>query len=351
METTMNNDFSQFIVHDDFTRYGITPGTPKDEPTFIQLELTDTCNLRCPNCPRAYTESIKNKFPLDMLKTLIKQIPSLEHICFVGAGETLLVKDLAKYVSCCKEKNIFSSFTTNGLLIKNRLKPVVEAGLNQLQISIDTIEPVMLDKIRPGVTLAKVDCSLESALKITANTQTKVLATITLGKPNISHFPELVTYLCEKGIKHINVESFHHWNDDHNLNVLSLFDMDPNIVINYLEQGFEIAQKNGVHVDIFDYNRLKTPEKYLDAHCPWPWDAMYVTSQGNVTPCCINLQADDHNTLGNVFKEDISTIWHGEKYTDFRAGFVNKDKPLLASCKNCIYRMEFGKKNDSPAAK
>jgi radical SAM protein with 4Fe4S-binding SPASM domain len=67
--------------------------------------------------------------------------------------------------------------------------------------------------------------------------------------------------------------------------------------------------------------------------CPYPWTSIVVASNGDVVACCRDLQ---HKTvLGNLFEQDMPSIWHGEKYQAFRKALADQKPEAVAACANC----------------
>ncbi|MFF2077473.1 hypothetical protein ACFVXG_22300 [Kitasatospora sp. NPDC058162] len=56
--------FRKFLVTDGFDRYGLEPGRPTPTPQFLQVELTDLCNLACAGCVRAVHNSSGGPGPI-----------------------------------------------------------------------------------------------------------------------------------------------------------------------------------------------------------------------------------------------------------------------------------------------
>ena len=52
----------------------------------------------------------------------------------------------------------------------------------------------------------------------------------------------------------------------------------------------------------------------LGTHCLIGWHSMLVRSTGMVAPCCL-LQGTE---LGNVYRQSVREVWHGEAYDRFR---------------------------------
>jgi len=75
--------------------------------------------------------------------------------------------------------------------------------------------------------------------------------------------------------------------------------------------------------------------------CPYPWTSMVIASNGDVVACCRDLQ---HKTvLGNLFNEDLVSIWNGQKYQNFRKALVNRNPQAIKACENCDLPYDQGK--------
>lgn len=333
-------EFRPFIVTDDFDRYGLEVGQPTEMPHYLQIELTDLCNLKCAGCVRAEHDSVGAVLDLDSFVSILDQLPRLEHVSFVGAGEALMVRDFAGYVRACTDRGVFSSTNTNGLLIRRRLQAALEAGLGLLAVSVDGADDNILGPMRSGLRASQLSAGLHAAALLVDGTDTRLSAAVTLSSMNLASFGDIVDYVADHGIKELTVESLHHWGDDKRLNKQSLFAQDPASVVQRLEDGLGRAIARGIKVTIFDYSRLASSGAN-DAVCPWPWDASFITKDGDVTPCCVNMEAAAHNLLGNAVETPIQDIWTAQRYQDFRESFVGG--PTWSSCDGCVYRMEFGR--------
>lgn len=120
----------------------------------IKFYVTDVCNEQCVYCP-IHTERAQRKSPsllsASAIGKIIREAISLGYtsVKFSGEyGEPLLRKDLEEMVKYAKKfgaKEI--SIATNGVLLKDRLQALLEAGANKFCISLDTINPKLYKKI------------------------------------------------------------------------------------------------------------------------------------------------------------------------------------------------------------
>jgi radical SAM protein with 4Fe4S-binding SPASM domain len=334
-------DWRRFIVRNDFERYGIDFGKPASSPRFLQIELTDRCNLKCLSCPRSTSESIGHLFHINSFRKLLAQLPDLQHVSFVGLGESLLVGNFADYVLECSSRGIRTSLTTNGSLVPSRLAAAAQAGLDRITISIDAVDDELLGRIRSQITSKKLSTAFRTALRLAADGTITVAAGITLSKHNLADLFPLVKFLVSLGVKFISIESIHHWGDDKVLNFDSIFTLPARDVIPQIDAVLAWADSTGATVEIFDFVKLCQSDLPAVTQCPWIWDAIVVTASGAVTPCCVQLEPTANNTLGSVHDRSLPEIWNGSTYSDLRESFVTKCPPEY--CHGCIYSAEFGR--------
>ena len=113
---------------------------------YLRLSVTDRCNLRCTYCMAE-----------DMTFLPRQQILSLEELRDVASafvelgvrkirltgGEPLIRRDIVKLVSAISVLPGLDevTMTTNGMLLPKMAQPLKDAGMNRLNISIDSLQP------------------------------------------------------------------------------------------------------------------------------------------------------------------------------------------------------------------
>ena len=115
--------------------------------TYLRISLTDKCNFRCFYCYGSAPE-IERTAKLSLMSSteivdLIKVFGSLgvNKVRLTG-GEPLLNPSVVDIVRNISEipgiKQI--GLTTNGFLVKEKLSELIKAGLNRLNVSLDSLE-------------------------------------------------------------------------------------------------------------------------------------------------------------------------------------------------------------------
>jgi MoaA/NifB/PqqE/SkfB family radical SAM enzyme len=112
---------------------------------YAQVVVTDDCNLSCSYC-NEYTPNAP-KVPLAELKRRIDKLDSLgvQVYDFLG-GEPLMHPDIAELVRYVKSKrggsNLVTIITNAFLLSEGRIHELNDAGLDNMQVSVDSIAPL-----------------------------------------------------------------------------------------------------------------------------------------------------------------------------------------------------------------
>lgn len=115
--------------------------------TYLRISVTELCNLRCRYCMPE--EGVCKKNHADML-TEDEMILAVEAAAALGitklrvtGGEPLVKKNI---VSICRRAAAVPGIrevclTTNGILLPQLAKPLKEAGVRRLNLSLDTLSP------------------------------------------------------------------------------------------------------------------------------------------------------------------------------------------------------------------
>lgn len=139
---------------------------------YLRVSLTDRCNLRCIYCMPAGGIEKKNHQDVlrfeDVLK-VIKACASLgiKKVRFTG-GEPLILRGIDKLIY--ETSNITSiediSLTTNGILLHDMAEDLKKAGLNRVNISLDTLNGDKFKFITRGGDIKNVLSAIEKCIEI-----------------------------------------------------------------------------------------------------------------------------------------------------------------------------------------
>ena len=126
---------------------------PLDTPITLFVDPASACNFSCPFCPTGHQKLIdetgrfQGVMKLDLFKKIVddlKEFPQpVKVLRLYKDGEPFLNKNLAKMIAYAKQSGAvkYIDTTTNGsLMTPARLEPVLEAGLDKINISVDGMD-------------------------------------------------------------------------------------------------------------------------------------------------------------------------------------------------------------------
>ena len=137
---------------------------------YLRLSVTDLCNLRCRYCMPDGVEKLEREAVLTYEEFL--RLAALFAQCGIDTvrvtgGEPLVRKNVAQLVAGLKDipgiRKV--TMTTNGILLAHQLPALLAAGLDSVNISLDTLRPEVFRQITARDEFAAVQAGLQAALE------------------------------------------------------------------------------------------------------------------------------------------------------------------------------------------
>lgn len=281
----------------------------EDFPVMVHQICAYACNSRCIHCPFTEThsdaqkryKSINSLFvtPEIFRKTADETGRHSAILRLTGGGETLLCPRILELVEYATEKNCKVGIITNGsLLTPSTSMRLVDAGVDNIEISVDAGDRETYSKIRVGLDWNKLLSNVNSLVEYRnkVNAGTKVYVSI-INQKCIS--PKL-----QKAV------SF--WNKR----------VDQVMVRKYMTFGILNDNESGDRVPFQDMN----------APCPWIFKRVSVDTNGDFLVCG-HEQIKRHMNLGNIMDTTIKAVWKGgmRKLQEDMIADVSR----IPLCKNC----------------
>jgi GTP 3',8-cyclase len=189
--------------------------------TDLRVSLTDRCNLRCAYCmpPEGLDWLPKPEVltgdEIIRLITIGVEALGIREVRFTG-GEPLLRRDLADIIAATAalEPRPDISLTTNGIGLDRRAAGLKAAGLDRINVSLDTLRPEVFRKLTRRDRLDDVLTGLAAAAAA-GLTPVKVNAVL-MRDLNDDEAPELLAYCLERGyelrfIEQMPLDAQHGW--------------------------------------------------------------------------------------------------------------------------------------------
>jgi cyclic pyranopterin phosphate synthase len=189
--------------------------------TDLRVSLTDRCNLRCAYCmpPEGLdwlpTPEVLTGDEIVRLITIGVETLGIREVRFTG-GEPLLRRDLADIIAATAalDPRPDISLTTNGIGLDRRAAGLKAAGLDRINVSLDTLRPEVFRKLTRRDRLDDVLTGLAAAAAA-GLTPVKVNAVL-MRDLNDDEAPELLAYCLERGyelrfIEQMPLDAQHGW--------------------------------------------------------------------------------------------------------------------------------------------
>ena len=167
--------------------------------TGLRIALTPRCNLKCIYCHHEGEIKPQKEIPAEMAISAAKAAADLgvRSLKFTG-GEPLLRQDLAGLISQMPQE-LDISLTTNGIFLAEQAQDLAEAGLDRLNISLDSLKPETYRAITGGRegdlerVLAGIDAAKGAGLE-------PIKLNVVVLKKNEPQIPDLIEFSRQKGM-------------------------------------------------------------------------------------------------------------------------------------------------------
>ncbi|MFO7923476.1 MAG: radical SAM protein [Bacteroidales bacterium] len=136
---------------------------------YLRISVTDRCNLRCSYCMPvddfmmlAHTDILSFDEIVDVVREGAGM--GIDKIRLTG-GEPLVRRDVVKLVGMIASVNGIKdlAMTSNGIMLEKYAGPLAEAGLDRINISLDTMDAGKFRQLTSGGDLKQVLRGIEAA--------------------------------------------------------------------------------------------------------------------------------------------------------------------------------------------
>jgi MoaA/NifB/PqqE/SkfB family radical SAM enzyme len=326
----------------------------KDLPTQVYIEVTNYCNSLCASCPLTYNHFLpqepKHHLSWEKFRQIVDQLPQLDRVVLHGIGEPLLNKELPRFVFHLKERSANVLFNTNAILLdQKRGDALVEAGLDEMRVSMDAVTPELYAKLRGVDQLPKVIENLKAFVKRHGGRESPKLSLWWVAMQNNLHqLPDFVRLADQIGVPEVYMQRLVYFGGGEQIGENTTMKAEQSLHAALEEQQAELvkecedmATELGL---VFHASGATTPFESVSAKGPHPWQGcmrpwvlMYITVNGTALPCCIApFATQDYNQiiLGNVLERPLTEVWNDEKYQELRLAVLS-EAPDPWSCQHC----------------
>ena len=172
--------------------------------TYLRVSVTPRCNLRCAYCfgPGEDDGRDEQLLPVDQVIRLLRVFASLgiERVRFTG-GEPLLRRGITELVRGTTAVPGITTvgLTTNGLLLERCLARLVDAGLNRINISLDSMKRETFRTITGADALDRVMAGIAASLASGAFPRVKI-NTVVMRDINDGELRDMAEWALRQGV-------------------------------------------------------------------------------------------------------------------------------------------------------
>lgn len=338
-------------------------------PEAITFFLTKLCNLRCKMCGQwgdsgtsktHEHELLKARLSFGEIKKTLDEVSVFKPNITLFGGEPLMHPEALEIIRSIKAKGLHCLIITNGVLLNNFAEAIVNAGLDELNISIDGSRELhdqirglagAFDKIASGVD------SINDFKKRLSRNKPLINIQCTINQYNYERLEEMLEVAEQLKANSLTFHNLIFLNQraieaqkkvDAILNCSTKdwegFVFEPGIDSQKLYQKLKatLSQKHSFKVDYFPNFSKKSLSAYYDdaympenygSRCVSPWVCAYIFPDGEVKPCL-----NSSYSFGNIKNNTFSKVWNSKKALEFR-GLLKKHK-MFPACIRCteLYR-------------
>lgn len=318
----------------------------------LRVSLTDKCNLRCTYCMPAEgldwmpaDQALSDDELVRLMEIAVTRL-GIEEIRFTG-GEPLLRKGMVDLVrrTAALQPRPEISLTTNGIGLDRRAKELADAGLDRINISLDTMDPDTFTTLTRRNRHADVLRALRAASE--AGLQPVKINAVLMRGVNDHEAGDLLAFALEHGyhlrfIEQMPLDADHRWE---RTDMVTADEIQA-----ALQQRFELlphpAPRDGAPAELFDvagHRAGSAPATVgIIASVTRPFcgdcDRTRLTADGQLRTCLFSRTETDLRALlrGGADDETIAELWRTAMWGKLPGhgindpSFLQPDRPMSA---------------------
>jgi radical SAM protein with 4Fe4S-binding SPASM domain len=283
-------------------------------PVSISTELTNNCNLNCPQCT-AGSGRLKRKrgfMDIELFKKVMMECgPYLYNVNLYFQGEPMLHPLFFAFLENSPVTEI--TVSTNGhFLTAENAEKIVSSRLSKLIVSLDGTDQDTYSAYRTNGDMRKVVEGLEcvALARKRYSSSLKIELQFLVNKLNENQIPEVKKLAEIAGVS---------------LRLKSMQILDTSKTGEWLPTQKKYSRYKNVNGEYV----IKSP---LPDRCARAWFNPVITWDGHVVPCCFDKNAE--YVMGDLKVDSFREIWNGPKYRMFRKSILT-GRNTIEICRNC----------------
>ena len=334
-------------------------------PKWVVLGVNNVCNLHCKMCDVG-TQNLESNFaqnlvgthpinmPLELIQKIIDQTARYfpKSQLAYAFTEPLVYPHLVESLEYANEKGLYTTITTNALTLPHKAEKLVNAGLNEIFVSLDGPQDIHNEIRGHKKSFQK---ALEGIEKLkTFKNAPKVSIICAITEWNIGHLKSFADSFKGSGIDEIafmhtqftdpQMAFIHNqkWEGiypatDSNLDMVDFDNMDLPLLMDEIKQirseqyPFHIYFSPEINSEEELDKYYMHSDQFIGKYCHAIFTSIMIKSDGSSIPAhgrCYNID------VGNIYNDSLKEIWNSSVLGKFRST-VMAEGGFLPACSRC----------------
>lgn len=346
---------------------GIEDGVAYGGPYHVEIHPADRCNIDCFFCSTAALRGT-DEVPMPRFEEMLRELKEAgtRSVRLSGGGEPLFHRKIKEFLAAIRASGLpIENLTTNAVLLRAEVMELIADTCDSITVSLNTADEatyasMMKTSARNFQRVVDNTRELIALRRRRSAKAPRVTLQYLVWKENYRTIPDMYRLAREVGADTILFNGLSSLKPEQKMTeaetdeMMALYEEVVRVdqyrtigAVNSFEQdlsgrvaemnrrieakqgnpllrkaswllrrdGFTLAETIGHLKEGAERRRARRWAAGLESYCLIGWHSMLIRTTGTVAPCCI-LQGKE---LGNVYRQSVREVWHGEAYNRFRA--------------------------------
>jgi radical SAM protein with 4Fe4S-binding SPASM domain len=327
------------------------PIEPALTPRKLWIELTSKCPFDCVFCSRKTLRGSGEHMPFELFESLVRQVIDPRVFLLNYSGESTVYPDLIPAIRLARSTGAFVELVSAlGCALESMLRDLSRSGLSRLTVSIHAVDGRQYQEIYRYGTFENLRARLVRFLELcgeTAQPPIVDLAFVAMER-NLSELHSVTAFAESLGLEQISIFPVIR-RDEIPIQFPGELDADgthrpefrkklrfavekarqafPGMSLRITNPAFTASDACLGEVPR-EFPGLLPPGAWIHSCEQDPWETAHVLANGDVVAC----EVLDKVPLGNLARQSLAEIWHGEVYARFRRRYQRGEHPECRAC-------------------
>ncbi len=286
-----------------------------DFPSFVDIELTNTCNFSCLMCPTGnLSQKRSSGFMEDSIyyKILDELKVNKTPIRLIRWGEPTTHPQMVEFIQAAKKEGVMCHLNTNGALLDDeKIEQLLGIPLDGIKFSFQGVDAKSYREMRNTDYFDSLMSTIKVFYKKRGGQEAPFI-----------HISTTITYETKEQVD-VFKKTAGEFSD---LVTVGRTVLEGRVNLGEIRLGQE-------EKDMLKY--LHSEESLVKEHpeCPEVFNKLSINWDGTLTACCAD--SDNKMLLGDIRESSMAEIWQSDRLNEYRKMLVQMRHDELDLCKHC----------------